>query len=68
MDGIDLLLAAADQAAGPHTGDGDEDDLDELGLEAVAMSEGGAAFSDGGRLAASLSLSPHPQIRLAALL
>ena len=48
---LDLLLDAADKAAGPHTGDGGDDDLDALGLEEVAattVSEGGAIFVDGG--------------------
>jgi hypothetical protein len=37
MDPLDLLLQAADQAAGPHTGTVDEDDLglEELGWEQV---------------------------------
>lgn len=50
MSALDLLLDAADIAAGPHTGDGGDDDLEALGLEEVAatVSGGGAIFVDGG--------------------
>eukprot|EP00729_Bicosta_minor_P025907 gene25907-14065_t len=45
---LDILLAAAERAAGPHTGDGQDLD-DELDLEELAVTEGAAVFVDGGR-------------------
>lgn len=52
---LDILLAAAERAAGPHTGDGQDLD-DELDLEELAVTEGAAVFVDGG-IAQTLSLS-----------
>ena len=52
---LDILLAAAERAAGPHTGDGQDLD-DELDLEELAVTEGAAVFVDGG-IAQTRSLS-----------
>lgn len=70
---LDILLAAAERAAGPHTGDGQDLD-DELDLEELAVTEGAAVFVDGG-IAQTLSLSlflyhrcSHPHIHGASFL
>ena len=53
---LDILLAAAERAAGPHTGDGQDLD-DELDLEELAVTEGAAVFVDGGIAQTLFSLS-----------
>ena len=43
---LDALLAAAESAAGPHTGDGWDDD--EIGLDELGLEELQAVFAEGG--------------------